>query len=45
MENAAKMASEELRPRLTSVRGSPEYKRETIRALMKRATKQSLEKL
>lgn len=45
IEHAARMASEESRPRLTSLRASPEYKREMVRVLTKRAIKQSLEKV
>ena len=45
IENVARMASEESRPRLTSLRASPEYKMEMVRVLTKRAIKQSLEKV
>jgi len=45
IEHAARMALEESRPRLTSLRASPEYKREMVRVLTKRAIKQSLEKV
>jgi CO/xanthine dehydrogenase FAD-binding subunit len=45
IENAARMASEESRPRLTSSRVSRGYKREMLKVLTKQGIKQSLEKV
>jgi carbon-monoxide dehydrogenase medium subunit len=44
IENAAQIASEESKP-IDDIRGSAEYRREIVRALTKRAIRQSLEKM
>jgi carbon-monoxide dehydrogenase medium subunit len=44
LEEAARAASEELRPRPTSIRASPSYKREVSAVLVKRALMEALSK-
>jgi len=44
IEHAAEIASQEARPKLTSFRAPPEYKKEMVKVFTKRAIKRSLEK-